>query len=68
MPLVPLLNDNSFRIIGLMTRNPDITVAEIASVIQRPVPEVNLQISLLRQAKLLKNDSSPWRTSNSERM
>lgn len=55
MPSIPILTNESFRILGIKKSFPDMTTPEIAAKANISVREVYAHLEALRQAKLLKD-------------
>ncbi len=54
---IPLLNQNSFRILGIKEKKPILSDAEIAAKTCIPVEKVACHLNALRKAKILTDGS-----------
>lgn len=58
---IPILTDDSLRVLSLKTSHPKITVFEIAAKTLIPVQDVDAYLRQLRRAKLLNYTFRPMR-------
>ncbi len=58
---IPILTDHSIRVLALKSRNPKITIFEIAAKTLIPAKDVLSHLKLFRRTKLLRYDLRPLR-------